>query len=582
MRLSKYIVPTMKEDPSDATVLSHKLMMRAGLIRKESAGMYIYLPLGFRVLRKIVNIIREEMDRAGAVEFLMPELTNADLWKESGRWDTMGPEMIKIKDRNNLEYVLAPTHEEAFTSVVRSVISSYKDLPLNVYQINTKFRDEIRPRFGVMRSKEFIMKDAYSFDIDEAGLEESYQIMRKTYRRIFERCGLETIPVEADTGSMGGSNSEEFMVASEVGEEALIICPSCDYKANQERAEYYRESNKTSETMLDVEAVDTPNVKTIDDLVKFFNCSPDKFLKSIIYLADNNPVMAVVPGGREINELKLKNYIGAADLEIAPNNIVEEVTGAPVGFAGPVNKFNIRTVYDIDVKDIINAITGANKTDTHFKNVNPGRDFQIKDQADITVAGEGDLCPKCRKTMLVKRGIEVGHIFKLGYKYTKSMNFTVLNENSKEIHPIMGCYGIGVNRTIATIIEQNNDERGIMWPLSVTPFHVHLVSLAKSDSETKAAEEIYSIIINSGIEALYDDRKASPGFKFADADLIGIPVRITIGKSYFTNNEIEVKLRTSKDIKKISKDSLSDFLMGLKKIINNNEISAQKLFEKLS
>ena len=582
MRLSKYIVPTMKEDPSDATVLSHKLMMRAGLIRKESAGMYIYLPLGFRVLRKIVNIIREEMDRAEAMEFLMPELTNADLWKESGRWDTMGPEMIKIKDRNNQEYVLAPTHEEAFTAVVRSVISSYKDLPLNVYQINRKFRDEIRPRFGVMRSKEFIMKDAYSFDIDEAGLEESYQTMRKTYRRIFERCGLETIPVEADTGSMGGSNSEEFMVASEVGEEALIICPSCDYKANQERAEYHRESNKSSETMLDVEAVDTPNVKTIDDLVKFFNCSPDKFLKSIIYLADNKPVMAVVPGSREINELKLKNYIGATDLEIAPNNIVEEVTGAAVGFAGPVNKFNIRTVYDIDIKNIINAITGANKADTHYKNVNPGRDFQIKDRADITVAGEGDLCPKCKKAMIVKRGIEVGHIFKLGYKYTKSMNFTVLNENSKEIHPIMGCYGIGVNRTIATIIEQNNDERGIIWPITVAPFHVHLVSLAKNDIEIKAAEEIYSSILKSGIEVLYDDRKASPGFKFADADLVGIPVRITIGKSYFSNKEIEVKLRTSKDIKKVSIDSLLEFLAGLKKIINNNEISAQKLFEKLS
>ena len=483
MKLSRYILPTMKEDPSDAVVTSHKLMMRAGLIRKESAGMYIYLPLGFRVLKKIVNIVREEMDRAGALEFLMPELTNAELWKESGRWDAMGPEMIRIKDRNELEYALAPTHEEAFTSAVRSLIASYRDLPLNVYQINTKFRDEIRPRFGVMRSKEFIMKDAYSFDIDEAGLEESYQTMRKTYRRIFERCGLETIPVQADTGSMGGSNSEEFMVASEVGEEALLICKSCDYKANQERAEYNRVPAENKDSAGNIETVDTPNVKTIEDLVKFFNCPADKFLKSIIYVADGKPVMAVVPGNREVNELKLKNYLGAIEFELAPNNIVEEVTSAPVGFAGPVNDFKIKTVFDISVKDIINGITGANKADKHYKNVNAGKDFTIKDEADITVAIEGDLCPGCGKPMIVKRGIEVGHIFKLGYKYTKSMNVTVLNENSKEIHPIMGCYGIGVNRTIATVIEQNNDEKGIVWPLSVAPFHVHLVGLSKTDEE---------------------------------------------------------------------------------------------------
>lgn len=585
MRLSRYILPTMKEDPSDAVIVSHKLMMRAGLIRKESAGMYIYLPLGFRVLRKIINIVREEMDRAGAFEFLMPELTNADLWKESGRWDTMGPEMIRIKDRNSIEYTLAPTHEEAFTSAVRSLISSYRDLPLNVYQINTKFRDEIRPRFGVMRSKEFIMKDAYSFDIDEAGLEESYQTMRKTYRRIFERCGLETIPVQADTGSMGGSNSEEFMVASEVGEEALLICKSCDYKANQERAEYLRTPENNTESIQKIETVDTPNVRTIDDLVKFFNCSADKFFKSIIYLADNKPVMAVVPGSREINELKLKNYLSAKEFELAPNNVVEDVTAAPVGFAGPVNDFKIRTVFDISVKEIVNGITGANIADKHFKNVNPGHDFNIKDEADITIAVEGDMCPKCGKPMIVKRGIEVGHIFKLGYKYTKAMNLTVLNENSKEIHPIMGCYGIGINRTIAAVIEQNNDDRGIIWPLSISPFHVHLIGLGKSGEEIKMADEIYSAIIDSGLEVIYDDRKASPGFKFADADLVGIPVKVTIGKSYFTNKEIEVKLRNSKDmkdIKKISKEKFLIFLKDLKNLIDNEGNSAIELFAKLN
>jgi prolyl-tRNA synthetase len=584
MKISRFILPTMKEYPSDAVVVSHKLMMRAGLIRKESAGMYIYLPLGFRVLKKIINIVREEMDRAGALEFLMPELTNADLWKESGRWDTMGPEMIRIKDRNNLEYALAPTHEEAFTSVVRSLISSYRDLPLNVYQINTKFRDEIRPRFGVMRSKEFIMKDAYSFDMDEAGLEESYQTMRKTYRRIFERCGLETIPVQADTGSMGGSNSEEFMVASEVGEEALLICKSCDYKANQERAEYGRVPAAKEQTQK-IEAVDTPNVKTINDLTVFFNCSADKFLKSIIYLADNKPVMAVVPGGREINELKLKNHLGAVELAIAPDRVVEEVTSASVGFAGPVNDFKVRTVFDTSVKDIVNGITGANIKDKHFRNVNPGKDFVIKDEADITTAMEGDMCPKCGKPMIVKRGIEVGHIFKLGYKYTKSMNVTVLNENSKEIQPIMGCYGIGVNRTIAAVIEQNYDDKGIIWPLRIAPFHVHLIGLTKTDEEMASANEIYSDIVNSGLEVLFDDRKASPGFKFADADLIGIPVRVTIGKSYYTNKEIEVKLRNSrdiKDIKRISRERFLIFLKDLKNLVDNQGNSAVELFNKLN
>ncbi|MBN2039822.1 MAG: proline--tRNA ligase [Spirochaetes bacterium] len=576
MKISKYIVPTMKEDPSDAVVASHRLMIRAGLIRKEAAGMYAYLPLGFRVLKKVINIIREEMDKAGGLEFLMPELTNADLWKESGRWDTMGPEMFRIQDRNKLEYALAPTHEEAFTNVVRSIISSYRDLPVNVYQINTKFRDEIRPRFGVMRSKEFIMKDAYSFDIDEEGLEESYQKMRATYRSIFERCGLETIPVQADTGNMGGSNSEEFMVASEIGEEALLLC-SCGYRANQERADFYRELTKSGEEQKEIEIVDTPDVKTIDDLVSFFNCSAEKFLKSIIYLADNKPVMAVVPGNREINELKLKNTLGAVELELAPDNVVEEVTSAPVGFAGPVNGLNVRTVFDISVRYIPNAITGANEKDKHFKNVNPERDFAVKEEADISTAEEGDPCPECKKSMTVKRGIEVGHIFKLGYKYTKAMNVTVQNEKSQEITPIMGCYGIGVNRTLAAIIEQNYDERGIIWPLSVAPFHVHLVGIAKSDEEVKTVEEIYNKIQDSGLEVLYDDRKVSPGFKFADADLVGIPVRITVGKSYFTNNEIELKFRHSKDILKISVEKISEFLSEYRKLLSDGNVSIQKL-----
>lgn len=555
MRLSKYILPTLKEDPSDAAVLSHKLMIRAGLIRKESAGMYIYLPLGWRVLRKIIEIIREEMDRAGALEFLMPEMTNADLWKESGRWETMGPEMFRIRDRNGLEYALAPTHEEAFTGVVRSLISSYRDLPINVYQINTKFRDEIRPRFGVIRSKEFIMKDAYSFDLDEEGLENSYQTMRRAYRVIFERCGLETIPVEADTGSMGGSDSEEFMVASEVGEEILLLCDACGYRANREKAEY-RRAVVSAEEPKPMREVATPGVKTIDDLTAFFNCDAGRFLKSIVYLADGKPLMAVVPGDREINEHKLARAANAAGVELAPDTVVEEVTGAPVGFAGPVTDKNIRIIYDLSIRGVSNGITGANKKDVHFDGVNPGRDFIIQEEADITCAEPGDACPRCGAALSSKKGIEVGHIFKLGYKYTKAMGVTVLNESGVPITPIMGCYGIGVNRTMAAIVEQHHDDKGIVWPVSVAPFQLHIVSLGKSDNEIAAADEIYELSRGAGFDVLYDDRRSSPGVKFADADLIGIPVRVTVGKHYFQFGEVEVKHRRSGDTIRVGKDGL--------------------------
>lgn len=566
MKMSRYLIPTLKEDPADAVITSHKLMIRAGLIRKESAGMYIYLPLGLRVLQKIINIIREEMNKAGALEFLMPELTNADLWKESGRWQTMGPEMIRIKDRNGLEYALAPTHEEAFTNAIRMIVTSYRDLPVNAYQINTKFRDEIRPRFGVMRSKEFIMKDAYSFDIDEAGLERSYQIMRQTYRNIFKRCGLETIPVEADTGSMGGSDSEEFMVASEVGEEILLLCDACGYKSNQERAICQYELSPDKENAEALEIVDTPDVRTIDELVQFFGCNAHKFLKSLIYVADGTPVMAVVPGDREINEVKLKNAVGAVELGLAPDTVVEDVTGAPVGFAGPIlmKGKKVRIIFDTQVKHIVNGITGANEKDKHYKGVNPGRDFAITEEADITLVVAGDKCPHCGYPLKEKKGIEVGHIFKLGYKYTKSMNVTVLDQNGKAITPIMGCYGIGVNRTMAAVIEQHHDDRGIIWPMSVAPFHVHLVSLAKNEAEEKIAEQVYALLVSHGIEVLYDDRKASPGFKFGDADLIGIPVRLTLGKAFFgDSSSIEVKLRNKDEKQIVAKDDIVGYCKKL-------------------
>ncbi len=558
MRVSKYVLPTLKENPSDAVVLSHRLMLRAGLMRKESAGMYAYLPLGLKVLRKVTNIVKEEMDRAGAHECLMPELTNADYWKESGRWYTMGPEMFRIEDRNGLEYALGPTHEEAFTNMVRSVVSSYRDLPLNLYQINTKFRDEIRPRFGVIRSKEFIMKDAYSFDIDQKGLDESYNAMAKAYRRIFERCGLETIPVQADSGNMGGSTSEEFMVASEIGEEILLLCEKCDYRANSEKAEYQRPPVASKPASDELKEVHTPDIKTIEDLVKFFKCDEDKFLKSIIYIADGKPLMVVVPGSREINEHKLKNYVNAVELNLASDEIVQHFTGAPFGFAGPVGLKDARVIFDISVKDLSNAFTGANKKDYHYSGVNPVRDFEIKEEADVASARSGDICPKCGASMYEKKGIEVGHIFKLGYKYTKAMNLTVLDEKGEAVTPIMGCYGIGVNRTMAAIVEQCSDERGIIWPKEVTPFHVHLVGISKTDEETKAVDDIYDKLMNAGIDVLYDDRKASPGFKFADADLIGIPLRITAGKNFFANGELEFKERSKKEINNIPSEKIID------------------------
>lgn len=556
MKMSKYIVPTLKEDPSDAAVTSHKLMMRAGLVRKEAAGMYSYLPLGLRAIRNITEIVRDEMDKSGAMECLMPELTTADLWKESGRWDTMGPEMFRIKDRNNLEYALGPTHEEAFTNLVRTVISSYKELPVNVYQINTKFRDEIRPRFGVIRSKEFIMKDAYSFDVDAEGLDESYEKMRTAYRNIFKRCGLETIPVQADSGNMGGSASEEFMVASEVGEETLLVCDSCGYRANQEKAEFKRNSSPGNEEMCEIEETHTPEIKTIDELCEFFNSDASIFLKSILYVSDGEPVMAVVTGDREINENKLKNYLGSTELEIAPDNIVTEVTGAPVGFAGPVIQKDIRIVFDADIEFCKNAITGANKKDYHFKNVNPGRDFEIKESADIVSAVEGDLCPDCSAALHETKGIEVGHIFKLGYKYTKAMGVTVLDQNGKTVNPIMGCYGIGVTRTLAAVIEQHNDDSGLVWPVSISPFDVHLVSICKKPDQLEEVESVYNLLEECNLDVLYDDRKMSPGIKFANADLIGLPVRVTIGRNYFDDGDIEIKVRKTGDVKKVKKEDL--------------------------
>ncbi len=546
MLFSKMLIPTLREVPKDAEIASHILMYRAGLIRKLGAGLYTFLPLGLRTLQKIINIVREEMNRAGALELLPPILIPAEYWKESGRYETMGAEMFRLKDRHDVDMVLGPTHEEVFTAVVRENVRSYRDLPLNLYQINTKFRDEIRPRFGVMRCREFIMKDAYSFDIDEAGLNKNYEAMRVAYRRIFKRCGLDVVPVLADTGSMGGSASEEFMVPSSVGEEEIIKCSFCEYVANVELASSYQVFGRSDEKEKPLEEVYTPNKKTIEELTEFLNSSPDKFIKSIVYFADGEPVMAVIRGDFEINETKLKNLLKCNSLELADEETIKKVTNAPVGFASPLG-LEIKIVADESVKVMKNAISGANKKDYHIKNICYGRDFEADIVGDIRKVRAGELCPLCRSKLGSYRGIEVGHIFKLGYKYTSSMEVRVLGKDGKEFTPIMGCYGIGIGRTMASIIEQHNDSDGIIWPITVAPFQIIVLPVSMQDEKiVKTAFQIYENL-SKNYEVLIDDRDERPGVKFKDADLIGIPIRITVGKSYLEEEKLEIKERKKEE-----------------------------------
>ncbi len=544
MRFSKFLIYTLREDPKDAESISHKLMIRAGLIYKEESGLYGYLPLGLRVYNKVVSIVREEMNKAGAIEALPTILTPASIWKESGRLDVMGKEMIRIKDRRDGLLVLGPTHEEAFTDMVRRTINSYKQLPITLYQIAKKFRDEIRPRFGVMRCREFTMKDAYSFDIDEKGLDESYLKMRQAYINVFKRVGLNALPVEADVGSMGGTRSEEFMVLSSLGEALILYCPKCNYYANIERAESIIQENTEEEEEKPLQEVDTPNVYTIEDLTKFFNTSPKKFIKTLVYLADNTPIVVLIRGDLDVNETKLKNYLGCIELELASNEIIEKVTNAPLGFAGPIGLSNVRIIADNSIKNIKNGITGANKKDKHLVGVNIGRDFVVEEFAEIRSAKAGDKCKICGETLKETKGIEVGHIFKLGYKYTKSMNVTVLDKDGKRIHPIMGCYGIGIDRTIAAIIEVNNDENGIVWPITVAPFEAIVIPISTKDPKLiDISEEIYNSLIKERIDIAIDDREESVGVKFNDADLIGIPFKIIVGKKLLDEGKIEVKRR---------------------------------------
>ena len=531
MRVSNLFFATQREVPADAEIPSHKLMLRAGLIRKISSGIYAYMPMGFKVYKNVERVIREEMDRAGAQELIMPALLPAEAYQASGRWEKFGPEMFRMNDRGGRPFCLGPTHEEPFTEAVRDTFRSYKNLPVTLYQIQHKYRDEKRPRFGVIRSREFVMKDAYSFDVDEEGLDKSYKNMYDAYRRIFDRLGLDYTVVDADSGAMGGSGSQEFMVKSPIGEDAICFCDACGYAANEEKASCKEGDADTSEE-LPIEKIHTPDVKTIEELVGFMNTTPDKFVKTILYNIDGKIVAAMVRGDRDINETKLGNIFDAMEMDLASFEDVERITGAKVGFAGPVGlKEKIEVVMDSEVALLKNFVVGACETDYHFKNVNVGRDFTPDIVKDIKNVKSGDMCPKCGKPLGMARGVEVGHIFKLGTKYSDSLGCVYLDKEGKEHSMVMGCYGIGVSRTIAAIIEQYNDEDGIKWPVIAAPYKV-IILPTKTNDETimEVSEKLYNGFIDAGYETLLDDRNERPGVKFKDADLLGIPLRITVGK----------------------------------------------------
>ncbi len=544
MRYSQYFIPTVKETPSDAEVISHQLMLRAGMIRKLAAGVYNYLPLGLRSIRKVENIVREEMNRAGAIELLMPTVQPSELWQESGRWEQYGKELLRFKDRKDTEFCLGPTHEEVITDLVRREVKSYRQLPINLYQIQGKFRDEIRPRFGLMRGREFIMKDAYSFDVDEKAADTSYDKMYQAYRRIFERCGLRFRAVEADTGSIGGSYSHEFMVLAESGEDAIVSCTACDYAANVEKAEARQTGAADHAEARPLEKVATPDKKSIEDVAGFLDVHASALVKTLVLLADNEPIVVLLRGDHELNEIKLKNLLGCDLLEMAGDDVVLKVTGAPTGFAGPVG-IGVKIIADLAVQGMKNFVTGANSKDLHLKNVNLERDFTASVFADIRNVVLGDSCPRCAGgTLEMWRGIEVGHVFKLGTKYSKAMKATYLDADGKEQIIFMGCYGIGIGRTVAACIEQNHDENGIIFPLPIAPFHCIISALnMKEEPVRDCSEAIYAQLAAAGVEVLLDDRDERPGFKFKDADLIGIPLRIVVGAKNLAEGKVELKDR---------------------------------------
>ena len=563
MRVTQTLIPTLREDPGEAETVSHRLMLRAGMIRKVAAGIYIYLPLGLRVLRKIERIVREEMNRAGAQELLMPVASPAELWRETGRWDFYGKELLRFKDRHERDFCLGPTHEEVITDLFRREVRSYRQMPLNFYQIQTKFRDEIRPRFGLMRGREFIMKDAYSFDKDEAGARLNYQKMYDAYNRIFTRCGLTFRPVEADTGLIGGTSSHEFMVLADTGEETIVYSEKGTYAANVERAEVLPPSATDETPPRPLTPVPTPGRRTVEEVTAFLKITPRQLVKTLLYTTGKETVAVLIRGDHDVNEIKVKRLLGVTDLELVKPELVPGLIGAPVGYVGPVGLKQIRILADWAVKAMANFVVGANQADTHLVDANWARDFAVDQFADLRNAQAGDPSPRNDGTLKTAKGIEVGHVFMLGTKYSQAMKATFLDAQGQEQLAVMGCYGIGVSRTAAASVEQNHDAKGIKWPVPIAPFHVTLLPLSQSQPVTQLAETLYATLQDAGIEVLWDDRDERAGVKFNDADLIGAPYHLVIGDKGLAQGQVELKLRQTGETTKVTPDQVACHIVFL-------------------
>lgn len=566
MKMSELLAPTLREVPAEAEIPSHQLLLRAGYMRKVAGGLYTYLPLGLRVLQKIEAIVRQEMDRSGAQELLMPIVQPKEIWEQTGRWEVYGEEMFRLTDRHSRDFCLGPTHEELITYTVSQEVRSYRQLPIVLYQIQNKYRDEIRPRFGLMRSREFIMKDAYSFDRTAEGLDEVYWRMYKAYARIFARCGLTTRPVEADSGAIGGNSSHEFMALAQTGEAEIAYCDACDYAANVERAESVAEEKQPAGELLPLEKVQTPGKHTVEEVASFLGVKPQQLIKTMIYLADDKPIAVLVRGDHEVNEIKVANLTGAINLTLADPKTIVGVTGAPVGFAGPVGLVEKIPLYaDHSVMAVARGVVGANAKDAHLINLDPARDLEplgVK-VADLRLVQEDDHCPRCQAGKLkLARGIEVGQVFKLGTKYSEALNAVYLDEEGKSQPMIMGCYGIGVSRTMAAAIEQNFDEHGISWPVAIAPYHVIIVPVNWRDEESReASQKLYAQLQEAGVEVILDDRDERPGVKFKDADLLGIPLRVTIGPKTLSQGAVEIKTRKSGEQELVAKDQAEEWIV---------------------
>lgn len=552
MRTSQMLIPTLRDDPGEAETVSHRLMLRAGMIRKVAAGVYTYLPLGLRVLRKVEGIVREEMNRAGAQELLMPIASPAELWRETGRWDFYGKELFRFKDRHERDFCLGPTHEEVITDLIRREVRSYRQLPLNCYQIQTKFRDEIRPRFGLMRGREFIMKDAYSFDKDEEGAKLSYQKMYDAYQRIFTRCGLTFRAVEADTGLIGGNSSHEFMVLADTGEETIVYAEGGTYAANVERAEALPPAERATDALRPLRKVPTPGARTVAEVCALLKVAPQQLVKTLLYKTSQEVVAVLIRGDHEANEIKLKKLLSVTDLELADPETVAKATGAPVGFAGPIGLKGLRILADHAVAGLHNIVVGANEADHHYVDANQDRDFAVTQTADLRNAMAGDPSPRGDGPLKVAKGIEVGHVFMLGTKYSKAMGTVFLDPQGQEQLAVMGCYGIGVSRAAAAAIEQNHDAKGIIWPIPIAPFHVHLLPLSQSETVQSQARALYEQLLQAGIEVLWDDRDERAGVKFNDADLIGAPFHLVIGEKGLAQGLVELKTRKTGTVSKLA------------------------------